>query len=155
MTLFPMSRASSSSAGRCSEGDVTLLPMSPASSSSAGRHSDQGDVTLLPVSPAQPSSHPRTHRHGAAPGAPGPGHFSQHDEASSGDAAEGVDGFLCYFLTIHIELDLEVAHGHVHLAAGGKSRVGALWWDEGVSADSNPSVPSPDCCWHGWGVCNE
>lgn len=122
--------------------------------SSAGRCSE-GDVTLLPVSPAQPSSHPRTHWHGAAPGAPGPGHFSQHDEASSGDAAEGVDGFLCYFLTIHIELDLEVAHGHVHLAAGGKRHVGAPWCDEQVYADSNTSVPSPACCWHRWGVCNE
>lgn len=76
-------------------------------------------MALLPMCPPQPApaAPPRTHRHRAAAGPSGPGHFSQHDEAGGGDAAEGVDGFLCYFLAVHIELDLEVAHGHVHLGS--------------------------------------
>lgn len=97
--------------------------------------SDEAEVTLLPMCPAQPApAHPSTHGHGATAGPSGPGHLSQHDETSGGDAAQGVDGFLCYFLTVHIELDLGVAHGHMDLGSRReKSHVGALWWDEGLS----------------------
>lgn len=68
--------------------------------------------------PPQVSDSPHgggTHRCRPAPGSPGPRHFSQHDETSGGDAAEAVQRFLRYFLTVQVELDLEVAHGHMHL----------------------------------------
>lgn len=79
-------------------------------------------MALLAI--ATPASPGRTHGHGAAPGPSGAGHFPQHDEASSGDAAQGVEGLLCCFLTVHIELDLGVAHGHVHL---GSRRTKPCW----------------------------
>lgn len=81
--------------------------------------------TLAPSSKSKPSPSPtplRTHWCRPTPGSSGPGHFPQHDEASSGDAAHGVDGFLGYFLTVQIEFDLEVAHGHVYLGGGWKEK---------------------------------
>lgn len=79
---------------------------------------------LTPQFPKQ--AHLGTHRYWSTPGPSGSCHFSQHDEASSRDAANGVDGSLCYFLTVQIELDLEKAHCKVHL--GGKTKVGPLQW---------------------------
>lgn len=90
------------------------------------------EIERLSICTPQPASHlspqfphrapPGTHRCRPTPGPSGPCHFSQHDEAGCRYAANSVDGFLCYFLTVQVEFDLEAAHCHVHL--GGKSQAG-------------------------------
>lgn len=124
-------------------------------------------MALLSICPPQPAPNLSlltlqqhaplgTHRCRPAPGSSGPGHFSQHDEASGGDAADGVDRFLCYFLTVQIEFDLEVAHGHMHL--------GGRWREVGWSCVRRrasllktvmPSAQFPDCCCYYRCVFNE
>lgn len=137
--------------------------------SSAGRRSElkRRELALLSICPPQPApnrSLPKsptapaggTHRRRPAPGSPGPCHFSQHDEAIGGDAAEGVQRFLRYFLTVQVELDLEEAHGHVHL--------GGRWKEEGWSPTTRwgnhlktiiPPAQFPGCCCYYWCVFNE
>lgn len=75
-------------------------------------------VSVCGLSPQAPSAgqhKAEAHRRRAAPRAPGLGQPPQRDEASGGWAADLPDRLLGHLPAVHIEPDLGVAHGHVHL----------------------------------------